>query len=134
MSVLVFANGCFDGLHAGHVAFLQAAARLDRRLIVGLNSDASVRRLKGEGRPRFGQEQRRAALLALPRPFVAGVYLFDEDTAVELVWQLRPDVLAKGEEYRDCPEALAVESYGGRVVYLPRTPGVSTTEEFQHAS
>ena len=93
-----FANGCFDLMHPGHIHLLrQAAARCDR-LIVGLNSDASVRRLKGESRPSQSAEQRAAALQALD--FIDGVAVFGEDTPLDLITALQPDFIFKGGDYR----------------------------------
>jgi D-beta-D-heptose 7-phosphate kinase/D-beta-D-heptose 1-phosphate adenosyltransferase len=124
---LVFTNGCFDLLHAGHVSLLERAAALGEILVVGLNSDASVRRLKGPERPVVSEDER-ALLLAALRP-VDYVVLFGEDTPLELIRALRPDVLVKGEDYG--PEAVVgrelVEAYGGTVVRLPLVPGHSST-------
>ena len=124
---LVFTNGCFDLLHAGHLALLEAAAGLGDALVVGLNSDDSVRRLKGPGRP-LVPEAERAALVAALRP-VDWVVLFAEETPQKLIEILLPDVLVKGADY--ALEAIVgretVEAHGGEVVRLPLVPGRSTS-------
>ena len=125
--VLVFTNGCFDLLHRGHVAYLNEAAALGERLLVALNGDASVRRLKGPGRPVLPAEDR-AYLLASLRA-VDHVTVFDEDTPAALIEALRPDVLVKGADY--APEQVVgrevVEASGGRVVLLELEEGRSTS-------
>jgi len=126
--VLVFTNGVFDVLHAGHVRLLTQARALGDVLVVGLNTDASARRLgKGLDRPVNGLEDRAAVVAAL-RP-VDFVVEFDEDTPSSLIESLRPDIHVKGGDYRaeDLPESAVVESYGGRVVVLPLLEGLSTT-------
>lgn len=123
-----FTNGCFDLIHAGHLAgFLRAAAAADE-LIVALNSDASVRVLKGEGRPIL-PEADRAALIASLRP-VSAVTIFAEPTPLETILQVRPDVLVKGSEYEeaDIVGAREVMSWGGRIVRVPMVPGRSTSQ------
>jgi D-beta-D-heptose 7-phosphate kinase/D-beta-D-heptose 1-phosphate adenosyltransferase len=124
---VVLVNGCFDLLHAGHVAHLEAAAALGDVLVVAVNSDAGVRRLKGPDRPVIGQADRVAVLAALA--CVSQVVIFDDDTPHEVLRQVRPDVLAKGGTYR--PEEVlgreVVEEYGGRVCLTGRRDGVSTT-------
>ena len=126
--VLVFTNGVFDVIHAGHVQLLTQARALGGLLVVGLNTDESVRRLgKAPDRPVNGLEDRMAVVGALkPVDFVVS---FDEDTPVELIRALRPDVHVKGGDYRaeDLPEAPTVESLGGRVVVLPLLEGRSST-------
>lgn len=124
---VVFTNGCFDILHRGHVTYLQQAAALGDHLIVGLNSDDSVRRLKGAERPVNG-EMDRAFMLAALR-FVDDVVLFTEDTPKELLSHLRPDILVKGGDYR--PEEVAGREYAGRVDILPFVDGYSTTETIE---
>ncbi|MCB2261784.1 MAG: D-glycero-beta-D-manno-heptose-7-phosphate kinase [Candidatus Thiosymbion ectosymbiont of Robbea hypermnestra] len=116
---VVFTNGCFDLLHVGHVTMLEQARRHGRRLVVGLNTDASVRRLKGSGRPVIGQEDRARVLAALTA--VDAVVLFDQDTPLALIEQLRPDVLAKGADYREeqVVGAEQVRARGGQVVLIP---------------
>jgi D-beta-D-heptose 7-phosphate kinase/D-beta-D-heptose 1-phosphate adenosyltransferase len=121
---VVFTNGCFDILHAGHVDSLERARELGDRLIVGLNSDRSVRALKGNGRPINGEEDR-ARLLAALRA-VDLVVVFDEDTPAELLSELRPHVLAKGGDYR--AEELPGREFVEEVIVLPLVKGLSTTE------
>jgi rfaE bifunctional protein nucleotidyltransferase chain/domain len=124
---VVATGGCFDVLHAGHVAMLEAARGLGDCLVVLLNSDASVRRLKGSGRPVSSQEDRARVLRALG--CVDDVVVFDEDDPRTALERLRPDVWAKGGDYEDAdlPEAGLVRSWGGRVVLLPYLSGRSTT-------
>jgi rfaE bifunctional protein nucleotidyltransferase chain/domain len=112
---LVLANGCFDLLHVGHVRYLQAARALGDALVVGLNSDASVRRLKGPGRPVMPVAER-AELVAAVRG-VDAVVVFEEDSADALIERLRPDVHAKGTDYTEesVPERGTVQSMGARV-------------------
>jgi rfaE bifunctional protein nucleotidyltransferase chain/domain len=124
---VVFTNGCFDLLHAGHVDYLEAARAEGDLLIVGLNSDASVRRIKGEKRPLTPAGDRAAVLAGLAA--VDAVVIFDEDDPGHLIAGLRPDVLVKGADW---PEdriigADTVLAEGGRVVRVPLTPGRSTT-------
>lgn len=124
---LVFTNGCFDRLHDGHRSLLERAKALGDRLIVGLNSDASVRRLKGTGRPVLADHRRALALAALDA--VDAVTVFEEDTPLGLIEALRPDVLVKGADY-DRASVVGgdiVEARGGRVVLLPLVQGASTT-------
>lgn len=124
---LCFTNGCFDLLHPGHVRYLEDARTLGDFLVVGLNSDASVARLKGEGRPLQDEEARASVLLGLRS--VDAVVRFDEDTPLELIKALRPDVLVKGGDYT--PDTVVgrdvVEAHGGRVVIIPLLPGHSTS-------
>lgn len=124
---VVFTNGCFDLLHVGHVKYLQAARRLGDLLVLGLNSDASVRRLKGPRRPLIGEDERAHLLAALD--CIDYVCLFDEDTPLELIAALKPDILVKGGDYT--PEGVVgkelVEAYGGRVELIPFVDGKSTT-------
>jgi D-beta-D-heptose 7-phosphate kinase/D-beta-D-heptose 1-phosphate adenosyltransferase len=124
---IVFTNGCFDLLHPGHIHLLNQANELGDRLIVGLNSDASVRRLKGPGRPILNERDRAALVSSLD--CVDLVVLFDEDTPKLLIETLRPHVLVKGSDYR--PEEVVgrafVESYGGQVHLVPLLEGYSTT-------
>lgn len=124
---LVFTNGCFDLLHPGHVAYLEAARALGDRLVVGVNTDASVRRLKGPSRPMVEEEARMRVLAGLAS--VDAVTLFDEDTPAELIAALRPDVLVKGGDYT--PDRIVgrdqVEADGGEVKVIPFLPGYSTT-------
>lgn len=124
---VVFTNGCFDLLHRGHVEYLAKAADKGDVLVVGLNTDASVRRLKGEGRP-VNDENARALVLA-SLSFVDAVMLFGEDTPYELIQTVRPDVLVKGADYK--PEEIVgydiVTSYGGSVETVDLVEGYSTT-------
>ena len=124
---VVFTNGCFDLLHVGHVRSLEAARRLGDRLIVGVNADAGVRRLKGPGRPIVPARQRAEILAALE--CVDWVVLFRETTPLGLIRALRPDVLAKGGDWsRDAIVGRElVEGWGGRVVRLREVPGVRTS-------
>ncbi|MDR2522143.1 MAG: D-glycero-beta-D-manno-heptose 1-phosphate adenylyltransferase [Synergistaceae bacterium] len=121
---IVFTNGCFDILHAGHIDSLERARGLGDRLIVGLNSDRSVRTLKGPGRP-VNSEENRARVLAALR-CVDLVVLFDEDTPAALLSELRPHVLTKGGDYQ--ADALPGREFAGEVVILPLVAGLSTTE------
>jgi D-beta-D-heptose 7-phosphate kinase/D-beta-D-heptose 1-phosphate adenosyltransferase len=123
----VFTNGCFDLLHAGHLSLLHDAARCGDILIVAINSDASVRRLKGATRPIMPEHERAALLAALT--CVDAVIVFDEDTPLEVLQAIRPDVLVKGQDYRleNVVGRELVEGYGGRVVLLPLVPEKSTT-------
>lgn len=124
---VVFTNGCFDLLHAGHIKLLHSAAKEGNRLIVGLNSDASVVRLKGSDRPILNQQDRAAILSALES--VDMVVIFDEDTPLNLIESLRPDVLVKGADYskEKVVGHQLVESWGGKVVLVPLATGSSTT-------
>ena len=128
---VVFTNGCFDILHAGHVRYLTAARERGDILIVGLNSDASVRKLKGEGRP-VNLTADRAEVLAGLRA-VDHVVVFEEDTAEELVRRLQPDIYVKGGDYSldRLPESAIVAAYGGRTVLVPMVEGRSTTNVIQ---
>lgn len=125
---VVFTNGVFDLLHAGHIALLESARALGGCLVVGLNSDASVRRLaKGAGRPIVPEAGRATVLAALEA--VDAVVLFDEDTPLTLIETLTPDVLVKGGDYArpNIVGADWVEAHGGRVAIIPLLPGHSTT-------
>jgi rfaE bifunctional protein nucleotidyltransferase chain/domain len=124
---LVATGGCFDLLHRGHISLLNQARALGDALVVCLNSDASVRRAKGPGRPVVPEQDRARVLNALAA--VDGVAIFDEKTPASLLARLQPDVWVKGEDYADriMPEAEVVQRLGGRVVLLPVVPGYSTT-------
>ena len=133
---LVFTNGCFDLLHPGHVDLLARARALGDRLVVGLNSDASVRSIKGAGRPLVSQDDRAALLRALRT--VDEVVIFDEPTPARLIAELKPDVLVKGGDWSvdQIVGADLVLARGGAVHSLPLVPGYSTTalgERFRHA-
>jgi D-beta-D-heptose 7-phosphate kinase/D-beta-D-heptose 1-phosphate adenosyltransferase len=125
---LCFTNGCFDLLHPGHVQYLEDTKALGDFLVVGLNSDESVRRLKGPTRPL--QDEAARALMLLGLRSVDAVLRFDEDTPLELIGQIRPDILAKGGDY--APEAVVgrevVEGRGGRVAIIPFLDGHSTSQ------
>lgn len=125
--VVVAAGGCFDLLHVGHIAMLHAARALGDYLVVCVNSDASVRRLKGEGRPIVGEQDRAALVGALAD--VDGVVLFDDPTPVPVLERLRPDVFVKGADYahRTLPEEDVLRRWGGQVVVVPYMSGRSTT-------
>jgi rfaE bifunctional protein nucleotidyltransferase chain/domain len=125
---VVFTNGVFDLFHAGHVHVLESAAALGASLIVGLNSDASARRLgKGADRPLVPESDRARIVASLA--CVDGVVLFDQDTPAELIAQLLPDILVKGGDYQSDAVAGAqvVRAHGGRVVIVPLLPDRSTT-------
>lgn len=125
---IVFTNGCFDIIHPGHIAILTAAAEQGNRLIVGLNTDASVKRLKGEERPINKENARAIVLSALA--FVDAVVLFDEDTPYELIQKIQPDVLVKGGDYKieTIVGADIVQQKGGTVFIVPTVPNNSTTD------
>jgi D-beta-D-heptose 7-phosphate kinase/D-beta-D-heptose 1-phosphate adenosyltransferase len=125
--LVVFTNGCFDLLHVGHVTYLERARRYGHRLVVGLNTDASVRALKGPDRPLIREDDRARVLAALAS--VDAVVLFDEATPIKLIETLRPEVLAKGADYRedDVVGAAEVKSWGGRVVLVPLVADRSTS-------
>jgi rfaE bifunctional protein nucleotidyltransferase chain/domain len=124
---VVFTNGVFDLLHPGHVDVLMGARRAGDHLVVGLNGDASVRRLKGPDRPVRSEAERAYVLAAFE--MVDLVVLFEEDTPLELIRTLRPDVLVKGGDYHEgtIVGAPDVRGWGGDVVVVPLTPGQSTT-------
>lgn len=124
---IVFTNGCFDLLHAGHLSLLSQAAKLGDILVLAINSDASVKRLKGPERPLVPQEDRAAVLAALG--FVDAVTIFDEDTPLEVLQSVRPHVLVKGGDYRldQVVGRDLMDATGGRVVLVPLTPEKSTT-------
>jgi D-beta-D-heptose 7-phosphate kinase / D-beta-D-heptose 1-phosphate adenosyltransferase len=130
---VVTTNGCFDILHPGHLATLRAAKALGDTLVVLVNDDDSVRRLKGPSRP-IVPAAGRAELLAALEP-VDFVVLFSEDTPVGLLAAIRPDVHVKGGDYAaaDLPETTVVEAGGGRVVIVPTVPGHSTSEIVRRA-
>lgn len=125
---LVFTNGCFDLLHRGHVEYLFEARALGDALVVGINSDDSVRRLKGADRPLVPAADR--ALLVAALGCVDAVTLFDEDTPRELIAELVPDVLVKGGDYSvdQVVGRAEVEAAGGSVVIVPLRPGYSSTD------
>ena len=124
---IAFTNGCFDILHIGHVSYLEAARKNDRVLVVGLNSDASVRRIKGKSRPIFNQKQRALVLAALA--CVDYVVIFNEDTPAKLIEALKPDVLIKGADWKGkiVVGAQIVRDHGGKVEFIKFIPNASTT-------
>ncbi len=125
---IVFTNGCFDILHAGHVKYLRRAKALGDLLVVGLNSDASVRKLKGPGRPVNSAANRAAVLSALK--FVDYVVVFSQDTPLALIRKVRPDFLVKGGDWKTSQIVGGdwVRSYGGKVRSLPFVKGRSTSK------
>jgi D-beta-D-heptose 7-phosphate kinase/D-beta-D-heptose 1-phosphate adenosyltransferase len=125
---IVFTNGCFDVLHVGHARYMEAARALGDVLVVGLNSDRSVRGLKGEKRPIVPEEDRAEMLASLAA--VDYVALFDEATPEALIRHVRPDIHVKGGDYRpeDMPETPLVRSLGGEVRIMPLVEGRSTTD------
>ncbi len=122
-----FTNGCFDILHFGHVKYLEAASHFSELLVIGLNTDDSIRRIKGPSRPINSEYERAYVLAALQ--FVDYVFLFNEDTPLELIKLIKPDVLVKGSDYK--PEEIVgsdfVKKNGGKVLTIPLTHGFSTT-------
>ena len=123
---VVFTNGCFDILHPGHIEILRQARALGDALIVAINSDSSVRRLKGSDRPIFSQIERAEILSALE--MVDYVCVFEEDTPLEAILKIRPDVLVKGADWvENIVGQTEVEGWGGKVVAVPLVPGKSTT-------
>ncbi len=124
---IVFTNGCFDLLHKGHKDLLAKSSTYGDILIVGLNSDISVKLNKGDSRPIQNQKIRLKALLKYP--YVDSVYLFDEKNPINLINLIKPDVLVKGGDYdpKEIVGALEVKSWGGEVKIIPLTPGFSTT-------
>ena len=124
---IVFTNGCFDILHVGHVRYLTAAKEFGDILIIGLNTDSSVKMLKGNDRPINTEMDRAEVLLALKA--VDYVVLFGEKTAEELIAEVKPDIYVKGGDYtlETLPEAKIVQSYGGKVEFIPMVAGRSTT-------
>jgi rfaE bifunctional protein nucleotidyltransferase chain/domain len=130
---VVWTNGCFDLLHAGHVDSIQRAARLGDVLVVGVNSDASVSRLKGQGRPFVPAESRARTVAAIKG--VDRVVVFEDDTPERVLSLLKPEIHVKGEEYangcKPIPEEALVRSYGGRVEFLPHVETLSTTQIMQ---
>lgn len=124
---IIFTNGCFDIIHRGHVEYLAQAASLGNQLVIGLNTDASVKRLKGSSRP--VQDENTRAMVLASFAFVSKVVLFDEDTPYELIKLVKPDILVKGGDY--APENIVgydiVKANGGEVVTINLVEGHSTT-------
>lgn len=127
----VFTNGCFDILHRGHIEYLSAAKSLGDMLIIGLNSDSSVKRLKGENRPVNAEQDRAYVLDALEAVDI--VVIFEEDTAEAIIDFIKPDIYAKGRDYtlETLPEAKIVTSYGGKTELLKFVEGYSTTNTIE---
>ncbi len=125
---IIFTNGCFDILHIGHIRYLRAAKKLGDILIVGLNSDKSVKKIKGPKRPIFPQNIRKEMLSSLE--FVDYIVIFDELTPIKLIKDINPTIQVKGGDYDvdKIPEKSAVEEGGGKVVIVPYVKGYSTSE------
>jgi len=125
---IIFTNGCFDIIHRGHIEYLKEAKLLGDFLIVGLNSDNSVKRIKGKPRP-YQSEQDRAAILDTME-MVDLVIIFDENTPLNLICELKPDVLVKGGDYdhRLIVGAKEIEGWGGRVIIIPFLKGYGTSK------
>lgn len=131
MEKIVFTNGCFDIIHAGHIRLLQECACLGDCVIVGLNSDKSIRNLKGPSRPINDQEKRKIVLESIR--YVDGVIIFDSDSPLKLIKELKPSILVKGGDYKE-DEIIGsdfVKSYGGKVVIVNLVKGISTTSIVQ---
>lgn len=124
---IVFTNGCFDIMHRGHVEMLSHASMLGNKLIVGLNSDSSIRNLKGESRPILDEESRGILLAALA--FIDAVILFSEETPLNIISSLKPDILVKGGDYQtnEIIGHKVVQENGGEVVIIPFINGFSTS-------
>jgi len=124
---IVFTNGCFDILHIGHIRCLKEAKKHGDILVVGLNSDSSVRRLKGENRPYIEEKERAEIISSLE--MVDYVIIFDEDTPLKIIKELKPDVIVKGGDYKekDVVGGDFVKRYGGKVVIAPLVKGRSTS-------
>lgn len=135
--LVVWTNGCFDVLHVGHIRNLHAAAQQGDVLVVGINSDSSVRRIKGPARPVIEQHERAELLAALA--CVDFVLVFDDDTPIPVLAQLQPEIHCKGAEYappngKFVPEADTVRAYGGEIRYMPQIPDRSTSEIIRRIS
>lgn len=131
---IVFTNGCFDILHAGHVDYLSRARRLGDVLVVGLNSDASVKRIKGKGRP-INKESARAKVLS-SLYFVDYVTSFNESTPEKLIKKVKPDIIVKGGDWKteDIAGGSFVRSYGGKIKSIPFVKGYSTTSIIERSA
>ncbi|MBU0614626.1 MAG: D-glycero-beta-D-manno-heptose 1-phosphate adenylyltransferase [Nanoarchaeota archaeon] len=124
---IVFCNGCFDILHSGHIQFLKEAKAQGDLLVVGINSDSSVKKNKGPNRPINNEKDRAIVLDSLK--MVDYVVIFDEPTPIPLITKLKPDVFVNGEDYGEaCIEAPTVKSYGGRIHIVKNFGGISTTK------
>ena len=124
---IAFTNGCFDILHMGHVSYLQQAKKNNRILVVGLNSDRSVKRIKGPNRPVVGEKQRAAILAALA--CVDYVVLFNEATPLKLIEAVKPDILIKGADWKKkgIIGSESVQGHGGKIEYIKFVPGLSSS-------
>lgn len=124
---IVFTNGCFDIIHRGHVDYLARAASLGSKLTIGLNTDSSIRRIKGNSRPITDEYSRAFVLAAFA--FVDAVILFDEDTPYNLIQYIQPDILVKGSDYKeeDIVGADIVKAKGGKIITMDFVPGFSTS-------
>lgn len=126
---IAWTNGCFDIIHVGHVDYLEKSKSYADRLVVGLNSDVSVKKLKGDLRPIFCQADRARVLAAIA--YVDHIIIFDETSPIDYIRVLQPDFYIKGGDYTidtiDQNERRVVEAYGGQIVLLPMVPGVSTS-------
>ena len=133
MGKTVFTNGCFDILHPGHIDLLKRARALGSRLVVGINSDESVRQIKGPGRPVLNQDDRRKMLMALSS--VDEVLVFEQLTPEELIHNIKPDILVKGGDWKieQIVGSTHVLSYGGKVMSLQFVDGKSTTKIIERA-
>ncbi len=131
---VVFTNGCFDILHVGHIRYLNAAAELGDHLVIGLNTDASVRKLKGPGRPVQNENDRAEILMSMA--CVDLVVPFSQDTPLEIITRLKPDILVKGGDYSTdtIVGAKEVKEWGGKVLTLPYHIGKSTSRILQKLS
>lgn len=133
--IIVFTNGCFDLLHLGHIDYLERARKMGNRMVIGLNSDASIQLLKGTKRPIIGQMQRARMLAALE--FVDAVIIFEEATPAQLIQAILPDILVKGADYQpeNLPGYETVINNGGKVCVISLLEGYSTSgiiEKIQH--
>ena len=128
---IVFTNGCFDLLHKGHIDLLKRASEFGDKLIIGINSDESVKKIKGDNRPIEDQKTRKKNLLKLK--FVDDVYVFEETTPLKIIKLICPDVLVKGADYtiHEIVGSKFVSGNGGKVKIIPLTPGFSTTKSIE---
>ena len=124
---VVFTNGCFDLLHQGHIDLISTSSTFGNILVVGLNSDESVKRLKGDKRPMQNVKERTSALIATG--YVDKVYTFEKDTPLDLILEIKPDIIVKGGDYvaEDVVGYSEVINWGGEIKIVPITPGFSTT-------
>ena len=128
---IVFTNGCFDLLHKGHIDLLKRASEFGDKLIIGINSDDSVKKIKGENRPVENQKTRKKKLLKLK--YVDDVYVFEETTPLKIIKFICPDVLVKGADYtiHEIVGSKFVSNNGGKIRIIPLTPGFSTTKAIE---